>query len=348
MKKVINTGLASFGMSGRVFMGPLLGANRDFAVKAIHERTRNESEKYFPKARIFRSYEEMCSDPELELIVVNSPDHLHFDMARTAMNHGKHVVVEKPFTQSYRQAMELIDLAESKGLVLSVFHNRRWDSDFLTVKQVLDQGWLGRLVSFRSHFDRYRNFIRENSWKEDPSLGSGTLFDLGSHLIDQVLVLFGKPSHVTADIRKFRSDAQVDDTFELWLDYPDKKVTVSGSYLVKEEGPRYVLHGTEGSFLKWGTDPQEEALSAGKKPGGAAWGKENRKFWGLLNTNMDGKTVRDRLPGAHGNYPAYFNNIYKAIRLGESLAVPAIEAALVVRIIEAAFESANTKKAVAL
>lgn len=348
MEKVINTGLAAFGMSGRVFIGPLLAANKHFAVRGVHERSKRESVELFPEATIYRSFEAMCRDTGIELIVVNAPDHLHFDMARLALEHGKHVVVEKPFTQTYRQAVELTALAKEKGLLLSVFHNRRWDSDFLTVKQVLEQGWLGRLVSYRSHFDRYRNFIRENSWKEDPSLGSGTLFDLGSHLIDQALVLFGKPARVTADIRKFRTGARVDDTFELWLDYPDKRVSVSGSYLVREEGPRFILHGTEGSFLKWGTDPQEEALANGKKPGGATWGKEHSKFRGLLNTTMDGKTLRDRLPGAHGNYPAYFENIYRAIRLGEPPAVTPEQAALVVRIIEAAFESAETKRAVEL
>jgi scyllo-inositol 2-dehydrogenase (NADP+) len=346
MKKPIQTGLAAYGMSGRVFMGPLLGANRHFKVSGILERTKTDSREHFPEAKIYRTFEDLCRDPELELVIINTPDHLHYDMARKALECGKHVVVEKPFTQTHEQAENLISLAKEKGRLLTVFHNRRWDNDFLTVRQVLDQGWLGKLVSFESHFDRFRNFLKENSWKEDPGTGSGTLFDLGSHLIDQALVLFGKPRLVTADIRSLREGSRVDDAFDLWLDYPDIKVKLSGSYLVKEQGPRYILHGQEGSFLKWGTDPQEEALSEGKKPGGKAWGKENKKHWGLLHTTIDGKALRERLPGAHGNYPAFFDNLYKAIRLGEPLAIGPEEAAMVVRVIEAAYESSDTKKSV--
>ncbi len=348
MKKAIQTGLASFGMSGRVFMGPLLGASRHFEVSGITERTKTDSREHFPQAKIYRDFNGLCQDPDLELVIVNTPDHLHYEMAGQALECGKHVVVEKPFTQSSEQAEKLIALAKEKGRILTVFHNRRWDSDFLTVRQVLDQGWLGKLVSFESHFDRFRNYLRENSWKEDPGTGSGTLYDLGSHLIDQALVLFGKPRMVTADIRSLREGGRVDDAFDLWLDYPGKKVKLTGSYLVKEQGPRYILHGQQGSFLKWGTDPQEEALASGKKPGGKAWGKENRKHWGLLHTTMDGKAIRERLPGAHGNYPFFFDNLFKAIRLNEPLAVPPEEAALVVRIIEAAYESEETKKSVPL
>ena len=344
----IKTGIASFGMSGLVFHGPLLQANAGFQLDVIVERSRNESSKIYPEARVVRSFEQLCKEDSIELIIVNTPDPTHYDFCKMALEHGKHVVVEKPFTQAYSQAMELAELAERKGLVLSVFQNRRWDGDFLTVQKVIHEKMLGRLVFFEAHFDRYRNFIQEGTWKEDSSTGTGTLYNLGSHLIDQALVLFGKPHSVIADIRAFRQGSSIDDTFELWLNYDDVKVSVCGSYLVREPGPRYILHGTEGSFLKWGIDPQEEALKKGQLPGGPDWGEDNPDDYGLLNTTLKGQDVRQKVTTLPGNYLAYYNNIYDVIRQKDTLAVTAQQAAFSIRVIEAAFESMRLKKAIKL
>jgi len=347
MSNPIKTGLVSYGMSGRVFHGPLLKASKQFLVSAILERSRDDSRQAFPGARRCRSAAELLSDPGLELIVVNSPDHTHYELAREALRQGKHVVVEKPFTQTTDQARELIRQAEKSGLVLSVFHNRRWDSDFLTVKQVLEQGWLGRLVSYEAHFNRFRPEPARDTWKEDPGLGSGTLYNLGSHLIDQALLLFGMPAGVTADIRTMREGGRVDDTFDLWLTYPRLRVRLCGSYLVREPGPKYILHGTQGSFLKRGADPQENALAVGLKPAGLPWRKEHRRDWGLLHTGLEGKVVREPFPSQPGNYPRFYENIHEAIRHGKPLEVTAGQAADVVRIVEAAFESHRRKKTMA-
>ena len=339
MKK-IGVGLASFGMSGQVFHAPLLSVNPGFEIVSILERTRSLSHDRYPETKIIRNYKELLEDDSIELVVVNTPDRFHYRMAREALEAGKHVVLEKPFVLDSRQGDKLITLADEQKLLMSVFQNRRWDGDFLTVREILDKGLLGRLVEYEGHFDRYRNFILQDTWKEDPVTGTGTLFNLGSHLIDQALVLFGKPEHINADIRIQRTGGKIDDAFTLWFGYPEVKVTIKASYLVREPGPRYLLHGTEGSFLKHGIDPQEEALKKGDLPGGPEWGEEPREEWGRLNTEI----------GAHngpyktlpGNYSAYYENIYQALTGKAELAVTATQANLVIKVIEAAIESSQS------
>jgi len=335
--QIFGVGLASYGMSGMVFHAPLLSVNPGFEIISILERKRNLSRERYPGAKIVRNYNELLSDDSIELVVVNTPDRFHFGMAREALEAGKHVVLEKPFLLDSREGDELIRIAEDQKRLLSVFQNRRWDGDFLTVREILEKGLLGRLVEYEAHFDRYRNFIQQHTWKEDPASGTGTLFNLGSHLIDQALILFGKPEYVLADIRIQRTGGKIDDAFTLWLGYPDIKVTLKASYLVREPGPRYLLHGTEGSFLKHGIDPQEEALKRGELPGGPDWGKEAREEWGRLNTVIGPhKGPYETLPG---NYLAYYENIYQALVGKAELEVTAAQANQVIRVIEAAIES---------
>ena len=344
----IQTALASFGMSGLVFHGPLLKANPGFLLNAILERSKNASREVYPETRVFRDFEGLCQDNEIELIIINTPDHTHYDLAKTALLHGKHIVVEKPFTLRSDHADELTALAKEKDLVLSVFQNRRWDGDFLTVQQVINDGLLGRLVSYESHFDRYRNFIQPDTWKEDAGSGSGTMYNLGSHMLDQALVLFGKPEALFADIRAMRTGSRVDDSFDVWLHYDGVKVLVRGSYLVREPGPRYILHGTEGSFLKWGIDPQEEALKAGQMPVGHHWGEEPEADWGMLHTTINRQDFRGKHPTINGNYNAYYDNVYAAVREGKPLAVTPEAATQVIRVIEAAMKSSKENRVVSL
>lgn len=335
----INTAIASYGMSGIVFHGPLLEKHEGFAITKILERNLNNSEGKHPGAAIVRTYEDILNDPAIELVIVNTPDYLHYEMALSALNAGKHIVVEKPFTLKSREADEIIELGLKRGLMVSVFQNRRWDGDFLTVQKVIKEGRLGRLVSFESHFDRFRNYIQE-SWKEEKRLGAGTLYNLGSHMVDQALCLFGMPEFVFADVRGQRTGSTVDDTFDLFLHYPEVKCLVRGSYLVKEEGPRYILHGTEGSFLKPGIDPQEAMLKAGGVPGSENWGVEDPSFYGTINTGIGGEEVRERIATIPGNYLAYYDSVYGYLREGGTLAVKAEESMSVIRVIEAAYESA--------
>lgn len=345
--KTISTALASYGMSGIVFHGPLLEVHPRFEIKKILERHQHNSAGKHPGATLVRSYDEILEDKEIELLIVNTPDHLHYSMSMEALNAGKHIVVEKPFTMKSAEANEIIETAENKGLMVSVFQNRRWDGDFLTVKDVINKGLTGRLVSFESHFDRFRNYIQE-SWKEDDSLGAGTLYNLGSHMIDQALQLFGMPAYLFADVRAQRTDSKVDDSFDIIMHYKDVKCFVRGSYLVKEAGPRYILHGTEGSFLKFGLDSQEQLLKDGLLPDSPHWGEEAQEDWGILNQDHAGEDHKQTIETIPGNYGLYYDSIYEHLRNGAPLAVSAESARDVIRIIEAAYESGRSGKVVHL
>jgi scyllo-inositol 2-dehydrogenase (NADP+) len=338
MNPVIKVGILSYGMSGKVFHAPLLHVNPGFTIAKIMQRTGNNALEQYPYTEIVRNTRDITGDPEIDLVLVNTPDHTHYDFAREALKAGKHVVVEKPFVLNINEGEALIALAAKKGKILTVFQNRRWEGDFLTIRKIIGQNLLGRLVEFEAHFDRFRNFIR-NSWKEKPENNTGTLYNLGSHLIDQAVVLFGMPSAVYADIRKQRTGAMVDDLFDLSLIYSDIKVTLKGSYLVREPGPRFILHGTEGSFVKHGTDPQEEALNAGHSPDEPGWGTEPEEKWGILNTNTGGLHFRGRIETVPGCYPEFYNSLYETLLKGSELAVKPQESLRVIRIIRAAYES---------
>ncbi len=344
----IQTAIASFGMSGQVFHGPSLLAHPGFEVKTILERTKQLSRKMFPVAHIARDYREILNDTSIELIIVNTPDHLHFQMAYDALKAGKNVVVEKPFTLRTDEGRQLIELARKKKLMLSVYQNRRWDGDFLTIRKVIQSGVLGRLVEFESHFDRYRNYIAEGTWKEEGDEYAGVLYNLGSHMVDQVLVLFGMPQAVTAHLGIVRTGGKVADYYDIRLQYQGFASILKCSYLVKEAGPRYILHGTNGSFLKWGIDPQEDLLKKGEKPIGDGWGKEKELWWGTLNTEINGIRVKGKVETEAGDYLAFYNNIYNVLRNGEPLAVQADEALQVIKILEICLESHRLQKTIML
>lgn len=346
MSEKIITALASFGMSGKVFHGPLLTTHPGFYLKSIVERNKQEVNKIYPYIKSVKSIEDVIHDPEIQLVVINTPDHTHFEFTQMVLLAGKHVVVEKPFTQSVEQGEKLIRLARERGLMLSVFQNRRWDGDFLTIQEVINNKLLGRLVEFESHFDRFRNYIQPETWKEDPGTGTGTLYNLGSHMIDQALVLFGNPKAVYADIRIQRTNGKVDDSYDVKLYYPDIKVTLKGSYLVKEAGPRYILHGTHGSFIKYGIDPQEEALKAGINPTISNWGMETKDFWGILNTDINNLQYRGSIETLPGNYKAFYDNIYEVLKNKASLAVLPEESLAGIKIINRAFESNSIQQSV--
>lgn len=348
MSRIIQVGIASYGMSGLVFHGPLLKVNPHFQVRKVFERSKSNATKHFSTDFIVRSYQELLDDDQIELIIVNTPDTTHFDYAMRALKAGKHIIVEKPFVQRVEEGKGLIQIAKENGLLISVFQNRRWDSDFLTAKMVIEKGFLGRLVEFESHYDRYRNYVQDDTWKEDPAAGASLVYNLGSHLIDQALCLFGKPESVLADIRKIRTDTKVDDFFDIDLYYPDVKVKLKSSYLVREEGPRFILHGTSGSFLKWGIDPQEERLKAGFLPDSADWGFEDKKFYGLLNTEIESTHFRGRIASLPGNYPAFYQNIYRVLRQNDELDVKAEQSLHGIKIIQAAYHSAQTGQKVIL
>jgi scyllo-inositol 2-dehydrogenase (NADP+) len=342
MKSKIRVGVLSYGMSGMVFHAPMLHVTPGFNMKKIMQRTGSTALDRYPYVEIVRDANEIMYDPDIDLVLVNTPDHTHYEYAKAALNAGKHVVIEKPFTQEISEGKELIELASKKGKILTVFQNRRWEGDFLTIRKIIEKKLLGRLVEFEANFNRFRNFIRD-SWKEKPENKTGTLYNLGSHLVDQAIVLFGMPDAVYADIRKQRTGAQVDDLFDLNLIYPEIKVRLKGSYLTREPGPRYMLHGTEGSYVKYGTDPQEEALNNGHFPNEPDWGKECKENWGILNTYLNGLHYRGPIETIPGCYHEFYNQLYETIVNGKELAVKPEESLNVIRIIRAAYESCEKR-----
>jgi scyllo-inositol 2-dehydrogenase (NADP+) len=244
-----------------------------------------------------------------------------------------------------KEANSLISLAAKQKRMLSVFQNRRLDGDFLTVRDILDRKVLGKIVEFEAHYDRFRNYIEPNTWKEEKRSGTGILYNLGSHMLDQVLVLFGMPSYVDARIGIQRPGGRVDDFYDIRMEYDSHLAIVKSSYLVKEEMPRYILHGTEGSFVKFGIDPQEQDLKEKKNVQREGWGTEHAEKWGKLNTVAGGIQFIETIPG---NYLSYYENIYDVIRNGIELLVNPIEAKECIRLIELCYESNSQKKAIKL
>jgi predicted dehydrogenase len=300
----VNTALLSFGMSGLVFHAPFLHTNPRFRFYGVWERSKNNAAEHYPDVKTFRTLESMLADEAIELVVVNTPNATHYDYTRAALESGKHVIVEKPFTVTRQEGEDLARMASEKGRMLSVYHNRRFDSDYKAVKKVVDEGALGDIVEAEFHFDRFKQDLSPKVHKEVPGKGTGALYDLGSHLVDQALQLFGLPEQVFADLRIIRPSSQVDDYFEVLLYYPHFRVRLRSSYLVREPLPAYILHGTRGSFIKAKTDVQETDLQAGKLPGTAGWGREPEGEQGLLHTERDGKIIRERVSSAPGNYGA--------------------------------------------
>ena len=337
----INTALCSFGMSGLVFHSPFLTVNPHFNFYAVLERTKNTAAEKYPNVKTYRTLEDMLADDLVELVIVNTPNYTHYEFAKKSLKAGKHVIVEKPFTINVQEAKELIDLAKKENKVLSVYQNRRYDSDYKTIKKVLDEDLLGELVEVEMHFDRFREELSPKKHKETPGPGAGVLYDLGAHLIDQALQLFGNPEKLFADIRIIRPLSKVDDYFELLLYYPKLRVRLKASYVVREALPGYILHGLKGSFIKPKTDVQETMLKEGVIPGNKDWGTEPETEKGLLHTEINGELVREYIPSEQGNYNDYYDGIYEAIRNNKPLPVTPEEGADVIKIIVAAFESSN-------
>jgi predicted dehydrogenase len=344
----INTALCSFGMSGLVFHSPFLTANPHFNFYAVWERTKNIAEEKYLGVKTYRTLEAMLADDLVELVIVNTPNYTHYEYTKMSLEAGKHVIVEKPFTVTVSEADELIALAKKKGCILSVYQNRRYDSDYKTIKKILKKNLLGEIVEAEMHFDRYREELSSKAHKEIPGPGAGVLYDLGSHLIDQALQLFGLPEKVFADIRIVRPLSKVDDYFELLLYYKTLRVRLRASYVVREALPGYIFHGLKGSFIKAKTDVQETMLQEGNVPGGKDWGTEPESEKGLLHTEIDGKEVREYIVSEQGNYDDYYNGIFNSIRNKAPLPVTAEEGKQVVRIIETAFESSRLQKALSL
>lgn len=343
----LKVGVIGYGISAKVFHLPFITSMPDeYELVTILQRKGNESQEKFPFVKIVRTIDEMLSDPELDLVVITTPNDTHFSYARKALEAGKNVVLEKPFTNTVGEAEQLVKIAAGSGKILSVYQNRRYVSDFRTIKEILDKKLLGEIHEFEAHYDRYRAEERPTAWREAPLPGSGILYDLGAHIIDQVLYFFGLPESVTADIRLQRPHARTDDYFVLWLNYKFTKVILHAGMLVREAGPRYMIQGTKGSFIKYGEDPQEARLRAGDLPVGGDWGKESEDTYGLLHTEIDGEIIKKKYPSLKGSYADYYSGLYQTIVYGAPLKEKPEHGYNTIRIMELAKQSNEERRTI--
>lgn len=344
----INAAICSYGLSGKVFHAPFLSLNPGFRLYGVWERSKNLAKEKYPGIRVFRTYEEMLADKDIELVIVNTPSYTHYEYAKQSLQAGKHTIVEKPFTATVAQAEELVALAKKNNLKLSVFQNRRWDSDYKTVKKIVDENWLGEIKEAEFRYDRYNPLLSPKLHKETPGPAVGCVYDLGPHLIDAALYMFGMPQSVFADIRITRPGSQVDDYFEILLYYPSSRVRLRAGYYFREPVPGFAVHGTKGSFLKSRADIQEPSMVAGMEPNAPGWGIEPGTARGILHTEKDGTVIREYIQTLQGNYADYFEGIVQALRHNAPLPVTGEDGLNVIKIIEAAFNSSKERKVIDL
>ena len=347
MSKNINVGLIGYGFSGRTFHAPVITTIPHLKLKKVVQRNSMSAKERYPSVEVVDNVQNVYLDKDIDLIVITTPSTNHFKFIKEALLAGKHVVVEKPFTPYSREADELIDLAKEQGKMLSVFHNRRWDGDFLTIREMLQNNMLGNLIEAEFRWEGFSPTINPESWRDSSAVGSGVLYDLGVHLLDQALCLFGVPKTIKADVRMVRDGAETVDYFNLTLSYKDGfNVNVKSSMLAKEPGPRYTIHGSKGSFVKYGVDPQEELLKKRKTPASPDWGREEKDKWGKLNTSVNNLHFVGLVETIPGSYQSYYQNVYDHISGLADLIVKPEQARMSVYLIEMALKSHREQRTV--
>lgn len=340
MSQTINAALVGYGFAGQTFHAPFLTSTPGLSLRWVVSRDAAKVQAELPGCLV-GSLEEVLADSTVDLVVIATPNDTHAPIARKALLAGKHVVIDKPFALDLAEAEALVELADKQQLLLSIFHNRRWDGDFLTVRRLLAEGALGQIAQFESHFDRYRPEVRQR-WREAGGPGSGLWFDLGPHILDQSLQLFGQPDWIQADLAQQRPGALSDDYFHVVLGYGALRVILHGSCLVSATMPRFVIHGSTGSFIKFGMDVQEEQLKLGLRPPLADWGRDPEP--GLLSRILDGQPQQTAVAGEAGDYGAYYRGICAAITGKGANPVPAAEALAVMALLDLAQESHSQGK----
>lgn len=343
---MIRVGLVAFGMAGRVFHAPLISSVDGLELTAVVERNSNQAAARYPGIRTYRTLEELLGDAAIDLVVVATPSGTHFDVARQALKAGKNVVVDKPTAVKSTEIGELIRLAGTQKMLLMPFHNRRWDGDFRTIQKLLLEGALGRLVHMQSTFDRWSPGQTRRPWKDDPEQGGGILLDLGTHIADQVLALFGKPLAVSGEVRRERDGAGANDAFTARLHYEGFTVELGANCLSCLARPRYHLRGTQGNYWKYGVDPQEATLNQVTRITAEDWGKEAASAWGTLAVNADGSMVTQPVEPVPGDYRLYYAAVRDAL-LGRGPApVQALDAWRVARILEWVAQSSAERRTI--
>lgn len=351
MEKVIRTGIVGFGMAGKVFHAPFIGTLPGFRLSKIStskETTAAEAKTLYPETIIVADARYILDDDDIDLVIICTPNTEHFPLAQAALLRGKHVIVEKPFTVTSAEADTLAALARQQQRILTVHHNRRWVADYKTVKKIISSQLLGRLATYEARYDRFRPALRPQAWREENVPGAGILYDLGAHLIDQALQLFGLPEAIMADVQIQRPGGRVDDFFDLTLHYSNLRVSLGAGMLVKKPGPFFSLHGDRGSFVKSGMDVQEEALKTGKTPANTPdWGAEPESLWGHIYTEYEGMQMAGTIQSERGSFQDFFINVQQAIWGEAQLNVTPEQARDTIRIIELAMQSNQEKRMVA-
>ena len=348
MKATINVGLVGYGFASQTFHAPLIQAMEGLDLVAVSSSDAAKVQAALPDVEIESQALALCKRDDIDLIVIPTPNDTHFSIAKAALLAGKHVVVDKPFTVTLSEGKLLKKLADDKECLLSVFHNRRWDSDFLTVKALLKAGTLGRVVSFESHFDRFRPEVRDR-WREKNTPGGGIWYDLGPHLLDQACELFGMPHAILLELSTLRDGAKADDDFLALLDYESFRVTLAAGTLVADPTPRFRVNGTLGSFVKYGLDPQEDRLKAGEVPM-SQWGEDSQNGFLTLHEGQGEKAtlVRREHATLPGDYLAYYQGIAAAIRDKAPLPVSVDDALRSMTLLEAGLDSHRQRRWISL
>ncbi|MFB2862757.1 oxidoreductase [Aeromonas sp. MdU4] len=335
MSHTLSAALVGYGFAGKTFHAPFLSTTPGLSLSWVVSRDAAKVQADLPGCRV-GSLEQVLNDDSVDLVVIATPNDTHAPLARQALLAGKHVVIDKPFALDLTEAKALVELAEKQQRLLSIFHNRRWDGDFLTVRRLLADGSLGQVAQFESHFDRYRPEVRQR-WREAGGPGSGLWFDLGPHVLDQALQLFGQPDWLQADLAQQRPGALADDYFHVVLGYGEMRVILHGSCLVSATMPRFVIHGSQGSFVKFGMDVQEDQLKQGLRPPAADWGLDGEL--GQLSRIVDGQLQQQNVVGEAGDYGAYYRGVCAAIKGEGDNPVPATEALAVMALLDLARQS---------
>ncbi|HKI26000.1 MAG TPA: Gfo/Idh/MocA family oxidoreductase [Candidatus Sulfotelmatobacter sp.] len=345
---MVRVGLIGFGLAGQAFHAPVIRGVRGMELACVLERHSSRAKQKYPEVRLARTLDELLSDKSIGLCVVATPNDSHFSYAKACLEAGRDVVVDKPFTPTMAEAEQLVRLASERGRLITVYQDRRWDGAFLTVKKLVASGVLGKVVEYEARFDRFRLEPKPNAWREQANFpAAGVLWDLGPHLIDGALVLFGEPQSIWASAFCQRPTSQVDDAFDVCMEYPGLRATLRARIIAYAPSHHLLLHGTEGSFAKYGMDPQEEILRSPNCPDGPAWGddwgKEPEQCWGTL-TRVGGETRK--VETERGDYRGFYANVRDAIEKRAALDVTPEQAVRTMRALLLAHRSSREGRVV--
>jgi predicted dehydrogenase len=345
---MLRVGLLGFGLAGQAFHAPVIRGVEGMELACILERRGSLAQQHYPEVRVARTLDELLADKTIRLCVVATPNDSHFELAKACLLAGRDVVVDKPLAPTWEECQELARLAGERGRLLTVYQNRRWDGDFRTVAKLVRAGTLGRIAEYEARFDRFRLEANPSVWRErGDHPGAGVLFDLGPHLIDQALILFGEPQAITAEAFRQRESSQVEDAFDVCLEYPGLRAMLRARSIAFAPGPHFLVHGTKGSFLKYGMDPQEERLRSGQVPPithwGADWGEDAEQLWGTLSLVDE---PSHKLKSERGDYRGFYANVRDAIEKGTALEVTLDQALPTMRALLLARKSSREQRTV--